>query len=207
MRQEKLDPEEVRRALDVPWIHRTPHAADLADAAAREWLSMRERHQPCHEAPYHPEALRFDNNFTQSWDALKWAQAFRSTARSLGYCDMDEGWLVGWFANAIMRGYDECRRHEEARNQQEQRKVPDPTLSLIDQVLDACNANFCANELTVHRYGKSLYEVTCRGGGKEQMPTLQEALQKVYDNAVRDLKLRHQRDAENLARLDGKLPD
>ena len=34
-------------------------------------------------------------------DAAKWAAEFRQTAIRLGYSDMDEGWLIGWFANAI----------------------------------------------------------------------------------------------------------
>ena len=34
-------------------------------------------------------------------DAAKWAEQFRLTAIRLGYSDMDEGWLMGWFANAI----------------------------------------------------------------------------------------------------------
>jgi len=34
-------------------------------------------------------------------DAAKWASEFRKTAIKLGYSDMDEGWLIGWFANAI----------------------------------------------------------------------------------------------------------
>ena len=29
------------------------------------------------------------------------AAEFRKTAISLRYSDMDEGWLIGWFANAI----------------------------------------------------------------------------------------------------------
>lgn len=36
-------------------------------------------------------------------DAAKWAEQFRLTAIRLGYSDMDEGWLIGWFANAIER--------------------------------------------------------------------------------------------------------
>ncbi len=39
-------------------------------------------------------------------DATKWAAAFRQTALKLGYSDMDEGWLIGWFANAIMHSLD-----------------------------------------------------------------------------------------------------
>lgn len=30
-----------------------------------------------------------------------WAAEFRKIAIGLGYSDMDEGWLIGWFANAI----------------------------------------------------------------------------------------------------------
>jgi hypothetical protein len=39
-------------------------------------------------------------------DASKWASEFRKTAIALGYSDMDEGWLIGWFANAIMNTHD-----------------------------------------------------------------------------------------------------
>lgn len=39
-------------------------------------------------------------------DAQKWAAAFRQTAIKLGYSDMDEGWLIGWFANPIMAMHD-----------------------------------------------------------------------------------------------------
>lgn len=43
-----------------------------------------------------------------SFDALDWAEAFNKTAVKLGYSEMNEGWLVSWFANALMRGYDEA---------------------------------------------------------------------------------------------------
>ena len=39
-------------------------------------------------------------------DASKWAAAFRQTATKLGYSDMDEGWLIGWFANAIEHSWE-----------------------------------------------------------------------------------------------------
>jgi hypothetical protein len=42
-----------------------------------------------------------------SFDAQDWAEAFNETAMRLGYSHMDEGWLIGWFANALMRGFDE----------------------------------------------------------------------------------------------------
>ena len=49
-----------------------------------------------------------------SFDARDWAQSFRKIAIDLGYSDMDEGWLVTWFANALMRGFEEghSRRDE-----------------------------------------------------------------------------------------------
>jgi hypothetical protein len=34
-------------------------------------------------------------------DGKLWAEEFNRTAVSLGYSEMDEGWLTGWFANAI----------------------------------------------------------------------------------------------------------
>jgi hypothetical protein len=42
-------------------------------------------------------------------DGAKWAAEFRKTAIRLGYSDMDEGWLIGWFANAMMVMHDHCR--------------------------------------------------------------------------------------------------
>ena len=42
-------------------------------------------------------------------DAAKWAAAFKQHAEKLGHSGMDEGWLIGWFANAIERSCDERR--------------------------------------------------------------------------------------------------
>lgn len=42
-------------------------------------------------------------------DAVKWAQEFNRVSGRLGYSKMDEAWLIGWFANAIMSGYDTAR--------------------------------------------------------------------------------------------------
>jgi len=44
-------------------------------------------------------------------DATKWADEFAATALRLGYSDMDRGWLIGWFANAIMAGHDSAQRN------------------------------------------------------------------------------------------------
>ncbi len=66
--------------------------------------------QPSSEAPINPACM-------QSFDGRDWASDFRATAKSLGYCDMDEGWLIGWFANAIMRGFDESERRRDAEQE------------------------------------------------------------------------------------------
>lgn len=47
-----------------------------------------------------------------SFDARDWAQAFLERNPN---CGMDEGLLISWFANALMRGYDQ-RCAEESRN-------------------------------------------------------------------------------------------
>ncbi|MDE3077789.1 MAG: hypothetical protein KGJ86_20400 [Chloroflexota bacterium] len=41
-----------------------------------------------------------------SFDARDWAEAFCKIAKEKGY-DIDEGWMTSWFANALMRGFDE----------------------------------------------------------------------------------------------------
>lgn len=47
-----------------------------------------------------------------SFDAVDWAKAFCKIANGFGYKDdkgepIPEDWMVGWFANALMRGFDE----------------------------------------------------------------------------------------------------
>ena len=47
-----------------------------------------------------------------SFDARDWAAAFIKAAELQGIKDglgapLDEGWIIGWFANALMRGFDE----------------------------------------------------------------------------------------------------
>jgi hypothetical protein len=47
-----------------------------------------------------------------SFDARDWAAAFCKIANGFGFKDVegkpiDEGWMTTWFANALMRGYDQ----------------------------------------------------------------------------------------------------
>ena len=50
----------------------------------------------------------------RTFDAQTWARSFNETLVALGHPPHDEEWLIGWFANAIMCGYDECSRRQEA---------------------------------------------------------------------------------------------
>lgn len=51
---------------------------------------------------------------TRTFDARTWAKSFNETLVKLGHQPHDEGWLIGWFANAIMCGYDEAHRQASA---------------------------------------------------------------------------------------------
>lgn len=42
-----------------------------------------------------------------SFDARDWAEAFVKTVKEHPEIASDEGAMIGWFANALMRGYDE----------------------------------------------------------------------------------------------------
>ena len=51
-----------------------------------------------------------DTSFTQSFDAAVWAKAFVEHVNRNPSIATDEGTMIGWFANALMRGYDEHAR-------------------------------------------------------------------------------------------------
>lgn len=66
----------------------------------REWAGVPDEERPDWPLP--------------SMDARDWAAHFCKIATGLGYKDaegkpIDEGWMVSWFANALMRGFDEPR--------------------------------------------------------------------------------------------------
>lgn len=107
------DPDEVRRWLDGigDMYDRVERCAmTVMVEAARAYLRMLEQHAP---TPMHCDEPR-NPACSNSFDARDWARDFRATAKALGYCDMDEGWLIGWFANAIMRGWDEHAKQQPA---------------------------------------------------------------------------------------------
>jgi len=42
-------------------------------------------------------------------DAKKWAEAFCQYAKMLYNVELDEGWVLGWFANPMMAMHDHCK--------------------------------------------------------------------------------------------------
>lgn len=59
------------------------------------------------------------SNFTNSTDAQVWAKEFMKIWQNEPIDIMDEDMMLGWFANAIMAGYDEARRKHEMINAHE----------------------------------------------------------------------------------------
>lgn len=57
-------------------------------------------------------------DFTQSFDARVWAKAFVKHVAKNPDIATDEETMVGWFANAIMRGYDENDIQRRARERE-----------------------------------------------------------------------------------------
>lgn len=51
-----------------------------------------------------------DLEFTNSWEGRDWARAFVRFCKANPSIAWDEDTMTGWFANAIMRGFDECSR-------------------------------------------------------------------------------------------------
>jgi hypothetical protein len=47
-------------------------------------------------------------------NAAKWAAAFCAIAKTLGH-DIDEGWMIAWFANAIEASHDKRTGRAPAR--------------------------------------------------------------------------------------------
>lgn len=64
-----------------------------------------------------------------SFDARDWAEAFCKVANAQGFKDehgnpIDEGWMIGWFANALMRGFDEREARIPQRYDADGNRIP-----------------------------------------------------------------------------------
>lgn len=62
------------------------------------------------------EASYEDMSWTRSMDAQVWAQQFVAHKKKNKWKnkDIDESLMIGWFANAIMAGYDEAVKRTRA---------------------------------------------------------------------------------------------
>jgi len=55
-------------------------------------------------------------NLAGEFSAKVWAEEFNKTLVKLGHQPFDPGFLIAWFANAIMAGYDHANWERPARN-------------------------------------------------------------------------------------------
>lgn len=57
-------------------------------------------------------------------DAAKWAAAFCQHAKTSNLPDLDEGWMIGWFANAIENSTDVRSRRAEPQTRSVSDRFP-----------------------------------------------------------------------------------
>lgn len=57
-----------------------------------------------------------DVNLTDTFDANVWVEEWMKTIKKHPKIPTDEGAMLGWFANAIMAGYDAGRREDEEQD-------------------------------------------------------------------------------------------
>lgn len=57
--------------------------------------------------------MKTENEILQSFDCREWAREFVERVKNNPSIATDEATMTGWFANALMRGYDE--RNKELR--------------------------------------------------------------------------------------------
>ena len=85
-----------------------------------------------------PETLTEEECFnSQSIDARVWAKEFMRIYQSQGEKWVDEELMIGWFANAIMAGYDEAHRRCEKSlaNRIPKGEKPSPEIEPIPEYL------------------------------------------------------------------------
>ena len=62
------------------------------------------------------------------FDARVWVDEWLETLKMHPNAPWDRGFMIGWFANAIMAGFDEANRQHQ-KGVEESHKAPIPTLS------------------------------------------------------------------------------
>lgn len=67
-----------------------------------------------------------DTDFTQSFDGKVWAEAFVRHVKANPGIATDEGTMLAWFCNALMRGWDEHARRYPVASLHEQIDTTSP---------------------------------------------------------------------------------
>jgi hypothetical protein len=63
------------------------------------------------------DVKKSEEKIPHTMDAQIWAREFCETYEKINGREIDFNWMIGWFANSIMAGFDEaCRRHEREEN-------------------------------------------------------------------------------------------
>jgi hypothetical protein len=63
------------------------------------------------------ERIKREDNLIGNPDAKVWAEEFVKLLKEKSNIEIDEGLMIGWFANAIMAGYDKGHRDAESKTQ------------------------------------------------------------------------------------------
>lgn len=88
----------------------SPHEIALVAAGLTLGLLLALHHNQGRLRMPRGSMLEMSEEFTQSFDARDWARAFVEYVRINPAIATDEGTMITWFANALMRGYDHARQ-------------------------------------------------------------------------------------------------
>jgi hypothetical protein len=113
---------DCKRAIPIAPLARAPLTGatvaaicDKHDEALTYLASAPVRAEASQSSNYPEETVMPNTNddFSQSFNAEPWAAAFVARVRENPSIATDEGTMLTWFANAIMRGYDEHDRQKQ----------------------------------------------------------------------------------------------
>lgn len=111
---EKAEVVRLRVVLDETMAKERGRLNALYKDLASDGLSFKQQHMldgaisalaPATAATALPTSAEILNSF----DARDWARSFVKYVKSEPGLPTDEGAMIGWFANALMRGYDEAK--------------------------------------------------------------------------------------------------
>lgn len=108
--QKVMDYPEIRSYMGSILANYADAALSLPETQGEPVATVTDAPDPAPKSVDEPEQIIGNDGkaFPLTFDAQAWAKAFNETLTVLGHPQHDEGWLIGWFANAIMRGFDEA---------------------------------------------------------------------------------------------------